>query len=94
MSLCPLKIMFPFTRTVLIFFIAGLLFYCALSASIIGNVSHPAKTWKSKPSWRGLARRFLPLDQLDGILEADVRHRAFYSKDSLAVAVLEESIPM
>jgi hypothetical protein len=36
--------MFPFTRTVLVFFIAGLLFYCALSASIIGSVSHPAET--------------------------------------------------
>jgi hypothetical protein len=33
---------FPFTRTVLVFFIAGLLFYCASSASIIGSVSHPA----------------------------------------------------
>jgi hypothetical protein len=25
-SFCPLKFMFPFTRTVLVFFIAGLLF--------------------------------------------------------------------
>jgi hypothetical protein len=46
-SWSPLKIVFPFTRTGLVFFIAGLLFYCASSAPIIGSVSHPAGDWPS-----------------------------------------------
>src|SRR5271169_2878375 len=36
--------MFPFTRTVLIFFIAGLLFFAPSSASILGSLMHPAET--------------------------------------------------
>src|SRR2546430_3223902 len=45
--------MFPFTRTVLVFFIAGLLF-CALSTSNIGSVSHPAETGLLIPSGKAL----------------------------------------
>src|SRR5256885_4345939 len=44
--------MFPFTRTVQVFFIAGLLF-CALSTSNIGSVSHPAETGLLIPSDKG-----------------------------------------
>src|SRR6267378_8665648 len=44
--------MFPFTRTVLVFFIAGLLF-CALSTSNIGSVSHPVETGLLIPSDKG-----------------------------------------
>src|SRR5271170_4561187 len=42
--------MFPFTRTVLIFFIVGLLFLCASSASNLGSVPHPAETGLLIPS--------------------------------------------
>jgi hypothetical protein len=36
--------------TVLIFFIAGLLYLCATSALILGSVSHPAETGLLIPS--------------------------------------------
>src|SRR5260370_5218102 len=49
-SFCSLKISFPNTCIVLIFFIAGLLF-CALSTSFIGSVSHPAGDRPSHPIW-------------------------------------------
>src|SRR4029077_16425946 len=49
-SFCSLKISFPNTCIVLIFFIAGLLF-CALSTSNIGSVSHPAGDRPSHPIW-------------------------------------------
>jgi hypothetical protein len=45
-----LKIMFPFTRTVLVFFIAGLLFFAPTSASILGSLMHPAETGLLIPS--------------------------------------------
>jgi hypothetical protein len=42
--------MFPFTRTVLVFLIAGLLFFAPLSASILGSLMHPAETGLLIPS--------------------------------------------
>jgi hypothetical protein len=43
-SLCPLKIMFPFTRTVLIFFIAGLLFIVPRARRTLGAYRIPRET--------------------------------------------------
>src|SRR5260370_30138122 len=43
-SLCPLKIMFPFTRTVLMFFIAGLLFIVPRARRTLGAYRIPRET--------------------------------------------------
>jgi hypothetical protein len=45
--------MFPLTRTVLVFFTAGLLFFAPSSASILGSLSHPAETGLLIPSDKG-----------------------------------------
>src|SRR5262249_33097841 len=42
--LCPLKIMFPFTRTVLVFFIAGLLFIAPRARRTLGAYRIPRET--------------------------------------------------
>src|SRR5215813_341729 len=49
-SWCPLKILFPLCRMMLIFCIAGLLFCVPQARRTIGSVTHPAETGLLIPS--------------------------------------------